>query len=351
MPDDVQQEVRNRYPALDLESLLRKERTAREWAVNNFCPAGAAIAVVGPAGSGKSMLIFAMMLYVVAGRGRFAGLLIPRARRVLYIDTENTEDDIQERIIDLGITTITDLSMMHFIHLPALPPLDREDGGRELAAIVRAYGLVRGDIVVLDSTQRVTQGPENDSDTWRNYYRHTGQGMKRAGLTVIRTDNTGKDASRGGRGSSGKRDDVDVSWILSAAGERGQYLTLHPEKQRIPDVHDITLERITRLDGTIGYSTAGDPRQKEITTVVGLLDELAVHPDSGVRASGDALRLVGHRVSNDILRDAVRARKSVPNRLGTPPGTERAKPAPAHHGTPNPEDLKPQVTPHERRAG
>jgi hypothetical protein len=79
---------------------------------------------------------------------------------------------------------------------------------------------------VLDSFQRVTSGPENDSDTIRAYYLHTGIRLKRRGITVIRTDNTGKDINAGARGSSGKRDDLDVELILTPD-------TAHPEPPRV----------------------------------------------------------------------------------------------------------------------
>lgn len=347
----IDDDVRARYPRLDLAKLVTEERKPREWVIDGFLPAGASIAVVGKAGGGKSLLTLAAAISVAAGRIRFAGLIIPKPRSVLYVDTENTEDDIYERVTDLGITRGTDLHRLHFLHLPALPPLDRDDGGRELAAIIRAYDLQRGDVVVLDSTQRVTQGPENDADTWRAFYRATGQGLKRAGLSVIRTDNTGKDESRGGRGSSGKRDDVDVSWILTTEGDRGQYLTLHPEKARIPDVHPITLERVARPDGTIGYTTAKDPRQIEITALVAVLDGLGLASDAGVRPARDALKTAGERVANDILRDAVRARKGVPNRHGTPPPSDCAEQVRHTTAHPTPESLFPQVNDYAERAG
>ena len=344
-------EVLARYPALDLARLVTEERQPREWVIDGLCPAGASIAVVGRAGGGKSLLVLAASINIAAGRNRFAGLIIPKPRNVLYIDTENTEDDVYERVTDLGVTRATDLRRLHFLHLPSLPPLDRDDGGRELAAIVAAYNLQRGDVVVLDSTQRVTQGPENDADTWRAFYRATGQGLKRHGLTVIRTDNTGKDESRGSRGSSGKRDDVDVSWILTTEGDRGQYLTLHPEKARIPDVHPIAMERLSRPDGTIGYTTARDPRQVEITALITVLDRLGLANDAGVRPCRDALKIAGEKVSNDILRDAVRARKGVPNRLGTPLPADRAEHARHTTARPMPIDISPQVNGYERCAG
>ncbi len=86
--------------------------------------------------------------------------------------------------------------------------------------------------MILDSFQRVVQGPENDLDTYRAYYRNTGVLLKRRGVTVVRTDNTGKDAERGARGLSSKRDDVDIEYIVTRDADTG-HLRLRLGKVRI----------------------------------------------------------------------------------------------------------------------
>jgi hypothetical protein len=75
-----------------------------------------------------------------------------------------------------------------FIHLPKMAALDTPAGGSELEAALDAYDIRAGDVVVLDSTQRVLAGRENDSDTIWAYYLCTGIRLKRRGITVIRTD-------------------------------------------------------------------------------------------------------------------------------------------------------------------
>jgi hypothetical protein len=60
--------------------------------------------------------------------------------------------------------------------------------------------------------------------------------LRRQGRTVLRLDHQGHDSSKGARGSSAKRDDVDVAWIMKRTGnnvtligDKGRGLS-HPEK-------------------------------------------------------------------------------------------------------------------------
>jgi hypothetical protein len=246
------------------------------------------------------------MIAVARGDRAFAGLRITN-RQVFLVDMENTEDDLHERFRDLGVTAeaAAGLDRLIYLHLPKLPPLDTPQGGRELKLVLDAYGAERGDVVVLDSTQRVIGGPENESDTLRAYYRHTGIHLKRAGLTVIRTDNTGKDTERGARGSSGKRDDVDLELFLIPEGP--DKILIKPGKTRLPDIDPITLEKATDDDGQVVYDTAIDPFRAKISEAIAALDRHKVPLDTGMHKCWDLLRAYG--VNRDALRIAIKERR------------------------------------------
>lgn len=348
-PDDVLAA----FPRLDLATLLSGDTPDREWVVEQLLPAGAAVSLVAEGGTGKSLLALALSLHVPRGRS-FAGLDVPRARRVLYVDCENSRDDLRDRLRDLGETpeSVVDLDNLTLLHLPDLPPLDTASGGSALLAIVDAYQLEPGDLVVLDSQQRVTAGPENDSDTQRAYYRHTGQPLKKLGLTVLRTDNTGKNAERGARGSSGKRDDVDLEWMLAKADSDGTKVTLRPGKTRLPDVAGLTLAVDHDDDGQLSYSSAGDPFRALVDACARELDRLGLTYDAGYRPAMDALtkrpRTGAVRYPRAVVRAAVKARQGAPRTHGAPPGApspgERAggeRRTPAH---PTSAQDKPQVS-------
>lgn len=215
------------YPLLDLQALLDPERPPREWFLEDVVPRGDAVAIIAPGGVGKSLLALALAVSAVRGDSEFAGKKISQPNKILYVDMENSEDDWAERLHDLGVTqeNVQELSGRFLpLSLPMLRGLDTPIGASQLVSILDAYGIAAGDVLVLDSMQRVTEGPENDNDTIRNLYNFTSSELKRRGITVIRTDNTGWEESRV-RGSSGKRDDVGYSWLLEPQGESAFALT------------------------------------------------------------------------------------------------------------------------------
>lgn len=313
--------VRERFPRLDLAALLSADRPAREWVWWRLIPAGASVALVGPAGAGKSLLLLALVVAIARGDRAFAGLRITN-RRVLLVDLENTEDDLADRFRDLGVTpaNAAALDQLVPIHLPPLAPLDTSAGGRELADILDAYETRAGDVVVLDSLQRVTSGPENDSDTIRAYYLHTGLMLKRRGLTVVRTDNTGKDSDRGARGTSGKRDDVDVElMIIPDAGYPGR-VRIKPGKVRLPDIDSILLDRQSDDGGRIFYSTAGDPFRARVVEAIAALDRHQVPLEVGEKRASHLLSGLGETVVRAALRVAIKERRNLAQGAPSPDG-------------------------------
>jgi hypothetical protein len=99
-----------------------------------------------------------------------------------------------------------------------MPPLDTAEGGEWIKALLIQE---RPALVVIDTLSRVTEGGENESDTYRNFYRHTGQVLKEAGVALIRLDHEGHGGTNRARGSSAKSDDVDAIWSLSKLDRDG----------------------------------------------------------------------------------------------------------------------------------
>lgn len=295
------------FPRTDLGELARADRPPREWVVAGLIPAGASVSLVSPAGVGKSLLALALSLAVARGEPEFAGLRIPRQRRVLYVDQENTLSDVAERLEALGVRE--DVPALAYLSLTPLGALDTEAGGAQLAEVLDLHGLGRGDVAVLDSMQRVIDGPENDSDTLRAFYRYTALELKRRGVTVLRLDNTGKDSARGARGTSSKRDDVDVELVMTRdTTDPGHLFNIAVEKARIPDVQSVSLGREEDDAGVLRFTTAGDPYRRELAAC---LADLA---DRGIPTSAGADRVWSEvkdgQFTRSLVRAAVRERKT-----------------------------------------
>lgn len=317
---DMAAYTREKFPRLDLAALLAGDRPPREYVVENLIPVGASVSLVGPAGSGKSLLVLAMMVAVARGRRTFAGLALT-PRRVLYVDMENTEDDLADRFRALGITpgSVGELDNLVVIHLPPLGALDSFAGAAELNGILDTYDVQPGDVVVLDSLQRVIVGAENDADTMRSFYRYTALGMKQRGVTLVRTDNTGKEPDKGARGSSGKRDDVDVELILKADAQKTGRLYITVGKVRLPGIQPITIQQELDEDGLLRWDTGADPHRAMVNAVFNVLDDLHVPIEAGERPAMKALTAAGHRFSRAAVRDAITQRKRLAVVVVLPP--------------------------------
>jgi len=289
---------------INWDKFWNTDKTDEEWLAWPLIPRGRAIALYAPAKAGKSTVLLAVVAALAAGQPILGGYTAPPCR-CLYIDMEMTEADLHERLTDLGYGPDTDLTNLNYALLPSLPPMDTIEGAKALLDLVHHTG---AEFVAIDTFGRAVEGDEDKADTVRAFYRHTGLALKAAGITYLRTDHSGKDTSKGQRGSSAKNDDVDLVWSLKRINDG---ITLTRTHSRIswvpPEVkirrHEqdhteylLDLEAETFADGTADRAK--------------LLDELGLPTDTGFNAAGRALREAGHKMSATNLRDAIRFRKN-----------------------------------------
>lgn len=287
--------VRCKFPLVDLAALVDPERPPRQWVWGEVVPVGEHVSIFAPAGLGKSLLVLALALAAARGARDFIGrrVELPAGARVLYIDMENSDDDHAERFVDLGVTpeTVGQLSeRLLMLSLPPLRGLDTEQGATELWAILDAYGIGEGDLLVLDSTQRVTEGEENSADTFRQLYNLTSRELKRRGITVIRTDNTGHSGDRA-RGSSGKRDDVGASWSLQQDGRDLDVFSLVPTKRRSKGRSGaLSFRRTADENGLLVFEPEAGSFGDIMSDIRDLLNRLGVPTNAGQRKAWEAVK-------------------------------------------------------------
>lgn len=212
---------------IDWPEFWAADRSEIEWCCYPILPRGRQAAMWAVHKTGKSLLTLDIAAAAATGRPMLGGPPIEPID-VVYMDMEMTEDDLEERLADMGYGADVDLSRLHYYLLPSLPALDTGVGGAMLAAIVDRHG---AGLVVIDTMSRVIQGEENDADTFQNFYRHTGLLLKQRGCSLLRLDHGGKDVAKGQRGSSAKGDDVDIVWRLTPGD--GAQLNLHRERARM----------------------------------------------------------------------------------------------------------------------
>lgn len=283
------------FELLDVVGLLDPDRPPRRWFWDGLVPEGEQASIIAPAGEGKSLLVLALVMAALRGDDRFIGRLLSPPRRVLYVDMENSEDDWAERLSDLGVgqDEMRGLLGTRFfpLSLPPLPGLDTAGGGDQLKALLDRYDLGAGDLVVLDSTQRVTDGEENSNDTARALYRHTSSALKRRGLTLIRTDNSGWGGERE-RGGSSKRDDVGASLFLKPDERLSGVYSLQQTKRRTAGRSEaLSFKRVGGGGERLRFlPTEGTTFADQAQEVRDLLDDLGVDVEVGVVKAWKAIR-------------------------------------------------------------
>jgi hypothetical protein len=291
---------------------------------------------------------------------------------VIYLDYEMTRVDIRERLEAMGHGPDTDLSRLHYALLPTMEPLDSIAGAWALLDLIDQTRLEGcHTFVVIDTTSRAVTGDENSNDTIRDFYRCTGSALKREGITYVRLDHAGKDATRGQRGGSAKGDDVDVIWRL-IGGDNG--ITLHRDASRMAWVPEkVTFTRHEQPE--LRYEGAPTMWAAGTIQLAAELDRLEVPTDATRRTAKAALKAANVATANDTLGDALKYRKvdamtlkvvpgpaSGPQRTklstGSGPRPDQTPETPSDQGGPNsgPQRTKPpgftdQPTPHPEGVG
>lgn len=194
---------------VDWSTFWQHDREPADWIFPDVLARGRGHSMYAARKTGKSLFMLFVAATIVTTRPDTI---------VAYLDYEMTEDDLYERLVDMGYGPDTDFSRLRYALLPSLPPLDTPDGGTALFAFldgIQAEHPAHHLVLIIDTTSRAWIGKENDSDTARAFYRFSGLGLKQRGITCARLDHAGKDDTLGQRGSSAKGDDVDVVWKLA----------------------------------------------------------------------------------------------------------------------------------------
>lgn len=301
-------------PDVDWTTFWDETTNDHDWLIEPIIPRGRNIALFAPAGEGKSELTLAL-----ACQAALEGI------SVLYLDFEMTTADLMDRLYDMGYGPKTDLANLHYQLHPDLPTLDTAEGGQaldELAAERNAQ------LIIIDTFMRIVAGPENDADTLLAYDLHTGRLMKRAGRTVLRIDHAGKDVTLGARGTSAKRDDVDLIWQLQ---RRDQGVRLKAQKRRmgwIPELVDLT-----RNDFPVTYGQVPATWPEGTKRLARLLDELEVDPELGRPSVRQILSEHGETAKNSLLSAAIKYRREYHYQLEFNPGPDMSQTEGTARGT------------------
>jgi hypothetical protein len=284
-------------PFVEWHDFWSKDRREAEWLFEPILAFGRGHAIYAPRKLGKSLV----MLWLAAKLTQREDVV------VLYLDYEMGEDDLFERLVDMGFGPTSDLSRLRYALLPSLRPLDTAAGASDLFALVDGARAAYPDchvVVIFDTYSRIVGGEENSNDTTRAFHQHTGMGLKRRGVTWARLDHEGKAPDRGQRGASAKGDDVDVIWHLARA-ESGYELRC--EAKRIGWVPEKV--GLVRLADPLRFGIAQQTWPAGTREAADVLDRLDVPLDYGQRRVRPILAEAEESMGTTLMLAALRYRR------------------------------------------
>lgn len=188
---------------------ILERMSPREWLVKDWLPKHGLVSLYAPSGKGKSFVALTMALEVARG-GSWAGEPL-EAHTVLYVAAERALDQRDRFEAWLEHYEVQDLET--FTLLDSAPQLTDPLAVLHLCEYIRETG---SKVVVLDTFARMTLGMEENSS------RELGPVMEAVHLILEATEgglvlvvhHTGKDTSKGARGSTAYLAALDVGMTL-----------------------------------------------------------------------------------------------------------------------------------------
>lgn len=310
-PDPEPDDATNRHAGtrINWATFWDDDHGEDDWLLEPFIARARGHSLYALAKAGKSLWMLDVAARLATGRpilDRLGGHPI----HVLYLDLEMTQDDVRERLLEMGYGPTIDMSHLHYYSLPSLAPLDTAIGGAEVFELAQLHA---AELVIIDTLSRTVVGAENDADTLTAFFRYTGLPLKAAGIAVVRLDHAGKDLTKGMRGTSAKTNDVDVVWEMERRDD--QRLELRATHKRMGWVPE-TIHLELREDPT-RYEPVHDSWPAGTMECVLRIDELDLPTDMSSRAAQAALKAAGLGMKRQIIVAAVRFRRDRDNQLPT----------------------------------
>ncbi len=308
--------------AVNFRGFFTRERPPTRFDIPILAPEGRQTAIYASHKVGKSLLLADACAAAATGRS-VLGQEPQEPVRVLYLDFEMAEEDLLERLRNMGYgpddEALLAENLRYHLH-PATGSLDTEQGAARLIDLVASEA---PRVVVIDTLSRVIRGRENDSDTFIQFYRCTGLPLRRLGVSLVRLDHSGYDGTHA-RGSTAKGDDVDTVYQLKRRGD-GTFTLSHGGVSRVPWMPDnVRIERLTdplRHVATIGEASAtavASPEMKEALRRSEIVHYVKANP--GVTGSGITAALKGERAK---LLESLKA-LVLEEKIRTEPGPNRS---------------------------
>ncbi|WP_422398999.1 AAA family ATPase [Xenorhabdus griffiniae] len=202
-----------------------------DYVVKGIIPAHSLCSIYGTSGSYKSFLAGAWGCHIATGKA-WAGKQVAQGS-VLYVVGEGGIG-VPRRIKAWEIVNGQAVENMYLINTPVFPASPAEV--HELVIAARQVEAETGQpvrLIILDTLARCFGGAdENDSKDMGAFVRGCDELKTKTGASILVVHHSGKDESKGARGSSAFRAALDVEYRISREGKKGGALVITCTKMK-----------------------------------------------------------------------------------------------------------------------
>lgn len=302
-PQEAHQDDQDGDQDLNWRQVWDTVRDGADWLVYPLLERGRATTIYAPAGEGKSLVSLEIAAALAAGRD-VLGQPVPRTH-VVYWDYENDVPLIVNRLKSMAYSVEDIEKHLHYRSFPSGVGLDDQKGAEEIIASADKHA---AKLVVIDTYATSVDGEENSADTARGFAKYVVGPLKSRGIASLRLDHTGKDVTKGERGTSAKRGDVDYSWLIQETSPNA--FTFKNTKNRpghAPKEFYVMRKDIPHLHHDVEDDLlAGmDP----VGRIVAQMDSL----DLPLNITRDQARAAGVEGTNAHISEAIKIRKARAN--------------------------------------
>lgn len=212
--EDFKQLLKAPAPSLYRPLNLASQETVEvDWMVEDVLAQGDIAILFGPPYVGKSVLTMALAVAVATKAPTFLGQPLNKHGRVLYVDEENPEQIVRQRMQRLGLTPEF-AKHVRFIHEQGVR-LDNEQGRQKLLAEARNFDPV---LIVIDSLTRIHTGDENNAGEMSRLFNDGIKPLARkTGATTIVLHHANK--VEGGSAYNRMRGSIDFGAVIDSGLE------------------------------------------------------------------------------------------------------------------------------------
>jgi RecA/RadA recombinase len=237
-----------------------------QWLINGLMPSTGLHVLYGAPGSGKSFLALSAALHVAAGKA-WGGRHV-RKGGVVYVAAEGGRG-FRKRVV-AARTEIGDPGDVHFALVTTPPNLSRGGDTTDLIEEIEAQTSRLGwqpALVVIDTLSRsVDDMNESSSQDVMAFVKNAERIGRHFNCVVMPVHHTGKDETKGMRGSSALHGAADAEWLVSRPDDAGAR-QLSVEKMK--DGEDKARLRYDLVNVPLGVDRDGN----KITTCVAKVQE------------------------------------------------------------------------------